>query len=77
MADVLLGTGIIGDADQPAYLLERPDGEQITLNPAPVSQSVYNEADAGAPWRLPQQDVPLSLSRLDEASGGHTSTTSR
>jgi len=66
MKDVLLGTGIISDADQPGYVLEQPDGTQITLNPAPVSQSVYNDA-VPVPHRLPQQDVLLSRSRLDEA----------
>ncbi|MEP7292065.1 MAG: hypothetical protein ABI835_09785, partial [Chloroflexota bacterium] len=66
MADVLLGTGLIGDSDQPAYLLERPGGEQVTLNLAPVSFAAYSE-DISTPWRLPNREMPLSLSRVDEA----------
>ncbi|MEO8393776.1 MAG: hypothetical protein ABI700_12365, partial [Chloroflexota bacterium] len=65
LADVLLGTGIITDEAQPAFVLERADGEQITLNPAPESFSAFS-ASIPLQWRLPKAALPLSLSRIDE-----------
>lgn len=66
MTDALLGTGITADADQPAYHLERPDGEPVTINPAPVDFAAYRAAIPVA-WRLPARAEPLALSRLDES----------
>ena len=65
-ADVLLGTGLIADVDHADYLLERADGEQITITPAP---ELFSDFSASIPvqWRLPQAEMPLSLSRVDEA----------
>ena len=66
MSDALLGTGLISTADQPAYLLELPDGTQTTLNPAPVGQADYHAA-VPISWRLPISDSLLSLSKADQA----------
>jgi C-terminal processing protease CtpA/Prc len=66
LADVLIGVGLIDDATQPGYVLERADGERITLNPTPVAYAEYS-AVVPVQWRLPQRESPLSLSRVDEA----------
>jgi hypothetical protein len=65
-ADVLVGTGILADADQAAYRLERSDGEQITLKPEAELFSAFSES-IPLQWRLPQAATPMSLSRVDEA----------
>ncbi len=65
LSDVLMGVGVIDDPAQPDYVLERADGEQITLNPPLISLSEYHDI-IPVHWRLPQQDAPLSLSRVDE-----------
>ena len=65
-ADALLGTGILTDADTAAYVLERPDGEQVTLKPTPELFSDFSRS-IPVQWRLPQAAMPLALSRVDEA----------
>ncbi|MBI1256864.1 MAG: hypothetical protein GC204_05295 [Chloroflexi bacterium] len=64
--DMLLGTGIITDADHAGYVLERTDGEQITLNPTPELFAQFSQP-IPLQWRLPQAEKPLALSRVDEA----------
>jgi hypothetical protein len=66
LVDVLMGVGIIHDPMQPGYVLERSDGERITLNPTPIAYVEYS-ADIPVQWRLPQRESPLSLSRVDDA----------
>jgi len=65
MSDALLGTGLITDANQPAYLLEGADGKPITINPAPVGLTQY-QAAIPIPVQLPARAGVLSLSHLDQ-----------
>jgi hypothetical protein len=65
IADILLGAGIIEDANQPGYVFERADGEQVTINPEPISLADFHTL-IPVHWRLPEQEQPMSLSRVGE-----------
>ncbi len=66
MTDILLGTGLIDQAEQSAYVLECADGQQIILNPTPVGLEAYRAA-VPVPVRLPARSDLLSLSKIDLA----------
>jgi hypothetical protein len=65
MPEILLGAGIISDTAQPSYVLEKPDGEQITLNPV---QRPLSELNAAFPsfWLPTQREGTMSLARMNE-----------
>jgi hypothetical protein len=64
VAELLLGARLIDDVMQPNFVLELPDGEQMTLNPAP--EPWEQASGGGTPVGLPQRDEPLYLSRREE-----------
>lgn len=63
--EVLLGAGIIEDADQPQFLLERLDGTSITLDPAPISMSQFI-ARFPDHWRMPSSSAMISRAHLHD-----------
>jgi hypothetical protein len=65
MSEVLLGTGIIENPDESAFLLELLDGEQVTVNPERVSAAEYRQI-LPTHWRLPNREEMFSLNRVEE-----------
>ena len=67
MPEVLYGLGISPALDQPGYVLELPDGEQVTLNP---SMQTFDEYTAWHPTNfaigLRPREAPISLQHTDE-----------
>jgi hypothetical protein len=65
--EVLRAQGIIDDVAQPAFVLEKPDGTRVTLNPAPINFDDYRrQSGQRSLVGLPQQAAPLYLSRRSE-----------
>ncbi|MBL8133439.1 MAG: hypothetical protein JNL42_16380 [Anaerolineae bacterium] len=64
-AEVLLGLGVIDDADQPDFLLELPDRSTETLNPARIAAADFL-ARFPQHYRLPNDADVLSRARLNE-----------
>lgn len=62
LVEVLLGAGIIESVEQPNYVLEKPDGEHLTLNPDAVPVTEYVGHFGENLWRLPSIGDPLYLS---------------
>ena len=64
--EVLMALGIIVDPQQPAFVFAKPDGEQITLNPAALSIGAYQQWSGFFLTGMLQRPEPLYLSRRDE-----------
>lgn len=70
----LVGTGVVEDPATPAYLLEQPDGTQVTVNPASLDEGAWAEAFGvvgdlvgDAPEAVARRTEP-AWTRLDKAS---------
>lgn len=65
--EVLRAAGVIDDPARPQFVLESPNGERVTLNPAPISFDEYRSHWASSSLvGLPPQAAPLYLSRRNE-----------
>jgi hypothetical protein len=66
MPEVLLGFGFIEDVAQPNFVLEQPDGRQITYNPPSLTSSAYDRWNSGWIIGYPMQPTPLFQSNPGE-----------
>ena len=65
--EVLRAQGVIDDIAQPGFVVQKPNGERISLNPVPIDFADYRrEWPAASILGLPQQAAPLYLSRRNE-----------
>lgn len=64
--EVLMAEGIIKEPTQPAFVVEKSNGERVTLNPQPVPFSEYLAWSNVVLMALPKQPQPMYLSRVDE-----------
>jgi esterase/lipase len=65
--EILSAQHFISDTNQPQFVFEKPNGERVTVNPAPVAFTDYFAWLPGTGFvGLPKNDAPLYLSRRDE-----------
>src|SRR6185436_11335940 len=65
--EVLKAEGIIDDAARPEFVLEKPNGQRITLNPVAQTIGEYQQWTNAVFYGLPKLAAPLYLRRRDES----------
>lgn len=64
LAEALHGSGIVADPAKPAWVLERPDGTRLTVDPPLLDEAAWGRDLATVGWLL--GDAPEAVARRDE-----------